>query len=140
MHALKADASLPGSVLGDLPELPEELGDAMTCLAEAELDAGRLETARAILEGVVVATPEAPRGWILLSRTHRRLGQPLAARFCAEVALRLVPEDGEARLARVESLLALPGDRAGVRTELAELVADGEVGARAQALLGALGE
>ena len=126
--------------LAELPELPGDVEDVIACLAAAELDAGRLESARAILEGMVVASPEEPRGWTLLSRTHRRLGQPLAARFCAEVALRLAPGDPEARLARVESLLALPEERAAARGELATLGSDGGVGARARALLGALGE
>jgi hypothetical protein len=139
MTALKLVAS-PEKIPGTQEALPAEAGDVITCLAEAELEAGRLDSARAILEGLVVASPEEPRGWVLLSRTHRRLAQPLAARFCAEVALRLAPADGEARLARAESLLALPGERAEVRAELAALAADGQVGGRAQALLGALGE
>jgi len=143
MNALAKKTTQEAPAAGDppdVPELPEDMEDVIACLAAAELDAGRLESARAILEGMVVASPQEPRGWTLLSRTHRRLGQPLAARFCAEVALRVGPGNSEARLARVESLLALPEERAGARGELAALANDGEVGARARALLGALGE
>jgi len=140
MNPLAMKTSHQGPAAGELPDLPADVEDVIACLAAAELDAGRLESARAILEGMVVASPEEPRGWMLLSRTHRRLGQPLAARFCAEVALRLAPGDVEARLARVESLLALPQERAGARGDLAALAGDAEVGERARALLGALGE
>ncbi|HET7825101.1 MAG TPA: hypothetical protein VFK90_07190, partial [Anaeromyxobacter sp.] len=65
---------------------------------------------------------------------------PLAARFCAEVSLRLAPGDGDARLARAESLLAQPEERDAARAELAALAEDSDpgVGARARALLGAL--
>ena len=41
-----------------------------------------------ILEGLVVTNHEDAGAWALLSQAHRRLGQPLAARFCAEVARR----------------------------------------------------
>ena len=123
-----------------LKGLPDEIGDAITCLAEAELEAGRLDTARALLEGLVVASHDAASAWALLSRTHRRLGQPLAARFCAEVAARLAPEDPEVRLVRAEAQLALPAERAeGVRA-LGPLAGEGAVGTRARALLTALGE
>ncbi|MFT3915614.1 MAG: tetratricopeptide repeat protein [Anaeromyxobacteraceae bacterium] len=118
--------------------LPPEVGDAIAALAEAELAAGRLETARALLEGLVVTSPEDPGGWALLSRTHRRLGQPLAARFCAEVALKLDPASGEAGLARAESLLALPDAREEGARALEALRAHPTAGPRACALLGAL--
>jgi len=120
--------------------LPDVLGDAITCLAGAEIEAGRLDTARALLEGLVVADHAAPAAWALLSRTHRRLGQPLAARFCAEVASRLAPDDPEVRLARAEAQLAVPGERAEGKRALAPLAGEGAVGTRARALLAALGE
>jgi predicted Zn-dependent protease len=123
-----------------LPGLPVEIGDAITCLAEAELAADRPDSARALLDGLVVAHEDAPTAWALLSRTHRKLGQPLAARFCAEVALRLAPANPEVRLAHAESQLALPAERADGRRALGPLAADGEVGPRARALLSALGE
>jgi predicted Zn-dependent protease len=135
--ALPSPAAAPELLAGGLPA---DVGDAMTCLAAAELDAGRADVARVILEGLVVASPGEPAGWTLLSRTHRRLSQPLAARFCAEVALRLAPGDAEARLARAECLLGVPSERAGARSELAALAADPAVGDRARALLAALGE
>lgn len=117
-----------------------ELGDAIAALAEAELEAGRAEVARAILEGLVVTNHEDAGAWALLSTAHRKLGQPLAARFCAEVAARLAPGDPWARLARAESLLGLPEGREAARAELAGLVSDAEVGDRARALQGALGQ
>ena len=118
--------------------LPAEVGDAIAALAEAELGAGRLDTARALLEGLVVTSPEDPEGWALLSRVHRRLGQPLAARFCAEVAVKLAPTSAEAGLAQAESLLATPEARGeGVRA-LEALRDHPGAGPRARALLAAL--
>ncbi len=117
-----------------------ELGDAIACLAEAELEAGRPEIARAILEGLVVTNHRDADAWALLSSAHRRLGQPLAARFCAEVAARLAPGDSWVRLVLAESLLGLPEERARARSELASLAGDEDAGPRARALLAALGE
>jgi tetratricopeptide (TPR) repeat protein len=136
------EAIAPGRTLAQEQGIPQEIGDAIACLAEAELGAGRVDTARAILEGLVVTNHLDPAAWALLSRAHRRLGQPLAARFCAEVAARLAPADLQVRLVRVESLLAVPEERAAARVELGALAAaeDAEVGARARALLGALSE
>lgn len=127
-----------GHTLAEEQGITQEIGDAIACLAEAELEAGRLETARAILEGLVVTNHLDADAWALLSRAHRRLGQPLAARFCAEVASKLAPADAHVRLARVESLLAVPEEREGVRSELDALAGDVEVGGRARALLAAL--
>lgn len=129
-----------GRTLAQEQGIPQEIGDAIACLAEAELEAGRVDTARAILEGLVVTNHLDPGAWALLSRAHRRLGQPLAARFCAEVAARLAPADPQVRLVRAESLLAVPAERGAARQELGALAAseDAEVGARARALLGAL--
>jgi tetratricopeptide (TPR) repeat protein len=128
-----------GRTLAELQGITREIGDAIACLAEAELGAGRVETARAILEGLVVTNHQDACAWALLSRAHRRLGNPLAARFCAEVAAKLAPADARVRLTRAESLLALGEDREAARGELSALADDAEVGARARALLGALG-
>ena len=128
-----------GATLAEIQGIPQEIGDAIACLAEAELEAGRVETARAILEGLVVTNHEDAGAWALLSQAHRRLGQPFAARFCAEVAATLAPEDPFARLTRAESLLAMPGaEREEACSELRSVADDPEVGARARALLGAL--
>jgi Flp pilus assembly protein TadD len=134
------DAMERGRTLAEEQGITQELGDAIACLAEAELEAGRLEIARAVLEGLVITNHRDAGAWALLSRTHRRLGEPLAARFCAEVGAKLAPADPHVRLARAESLLALPEERAAARAELRELAEGGHpmVGRRAQALLDAL--
>jgi predicted Zn-dependent protease len=129
-----------GATLAEVQGMTAEIGDAIAALAEAELEAGRVETARAILEGLVVTNHLDPCAWALLATAHRRLNQPLAARFCAEVAAKLAPDDPFVRLARAEALLAWGGDRAAARTELSAVAADPELGDRARALLGALGE
>jgi predicted Zn-dependent protease len=128
-----------GGTLAEAQGITPEMGDAIAALAEAELEAGRVDTARAILEGLVATNHLDPGAWALLSRAHRRLGQPLAARFCAEVAVRLAPADPVVRLARAESFLASAGDREAGRAELGRLAADERVGDRASALLAALG-
>jgi hypothetical protein len=129
-----------GRTLAEEQGITPDIGDAIACLAEAELQAGRIETARAILEGLVVTNHLDAGAWALLSRAHRRLAQPLAARFCAEVAAKLAPADPGVRLARAEALLALPDERDAAREELGALALGGDaaVGARARALLGAL--
>lgn len=131
-----------GRTLAEVQGITQEIGDAIACLAEAELEAGRVETARAILEGLVVTNHQDAGAWALLSRAHRRLGQPLAARFCAEVAAKLAPVDPAVRLARAESLLARGEERAAARAELVALASGGDpaIGPRARALLGALGD
>jgi hypothetical protein len=136
------DAMKLGPTLAEEQGITQELGDAIACLAEAELEAGRLEIARAVLEGLVITNHRDAGAWALLSRTHRRLGEPLAARFCAEVGARLAPADLHVRLARAESLLALPDEREAARAELGELAEGGHpvVSRRAQALLDALRE
>lgn len=126
--------------LAELQGMTAELGEAILRLAEDELEAGRLSQARTILEGMVVTNHRDADAWALLSVAHRRLGQPLAARFCAEVATRLAPGDPWIRLARAESLLGLPGPHAEARSELAALAPDAVVGARARSLLSALGQ
>jgi hypothetical protein len=133
------DALDDARTLAQVQGITAEMGDAISALAEAELEEGRPEIARAILEGLVVTNQLDSGAWSLLSRAHRRLGKPLAARFCAEVAVRLAPGDGFARLSRAESLLASAADRGEGRAELARLAADPSVGERAAALLAALG-
>jgi hypothetical protein len=127
-----------GATLAEMQGVTQEMGDAIAALAEAELFAGRIEIARAILEGLVVTDPRDAGAWTLLSRAHRRLAQPLAARFCAEVALNIAPADPHARLARAESWLAMPGEQARAREDLLAISGDVLVGPRARALLGAL--
>ncbi len=135
-----AEALSEGRTLAEVQGITREMGDAIAALAEAELEAGRVETARAILEGLVVTNHLDAGAWALLSRAHRKLRQPLAARFCAEVAAKLAPADPAVRLARAESLLGSEADRADGRAELLRLARDEQVGARATALLAALGE
>jgi hypothetical protein len=130
-----------GRTLAEEQGITAEIGDAIARLAEAELEAGRVEIARAILEGLVVTNHRDAGAWCLLSRAHRRLGSPLAARFCAEVAATLAPGDPAVRLVRVECLLAVAAEREAARAELGAIAADGDPAAapRARALLSALG-
>jgi thioredoxin-like negative regulator of GroEL len=134
------DVLASGRTLAEEQGITQEIGDAIACLAEAELEAGRTEIARAILEGLVVTNHQDAGAWALLSRAHRKLANPLAARFCAEVSVKLAPADPHARLARAESLLARPEERDEARAELAALASgsDPGVGPRARALLDAL--
>ena len=136
------EAGRHGRTLAEEQGITQEIGDAIACLAEAELEAGRIDIARAILEGLVVTNHRDAGAWALLSRAHRKLANPLAARFCAEVSVRLAPGDPVARLARAESLLARPEEREDARAELTTLAGDPdpEVGPRARVLLGALGQ
>jgi len=133
------DALDDARTLAEVQGITSEMGDAIAALAEAELEEGRPEIARAILEGLVVTNHLDAGAWSLLSRAHRRLAQPLAARFCAEVAVRLAPGDPFARLARVEALVASGRDRSEGRAELLRLAGEPPVAARASALLAALG-
>jgi predicted Zn-dependent protease len=129
-----------GETLAEIQGFPAEVGDALAEMALREMEAGRLESARTILEGLVVTNHRDAGAWALLSGAHRRLGQALAARFCAEVAVHLAPDDPVARLARAESLLVFPEDRDEARAALAGLADAGEgVGDRARALAAALG-
>lgn len=134
------DAVDDARTLAEVQGITREMGDAIAALAEAELEAGRADAARAILDGLVVTNHLDARAWALLSRAHRRLRQPLAARFCAEVGAKLAPDDPAVRLVRAESLLATAGERDAGRAELSRLTSDEEVGARARALLAALPE
>ena len=88
-----------GRTLAEEQGITEEIGDAVASAAEAELEGGRIDSARSILEGLVLTNHRDAGAWALLSRAHRRQGRILAARFCAEVAVRLAPDDPEARLA-----------------------------------------
>jgi len=117
-----------------------ELAEAICGVALEELEASRPDPARVILEGLVVSNPRDWRAWGLLARAHRALGQPLAARFCAEVTGSLQPDEPAARLAQAEGLLAFPGDHGKAR-ELLQSVAGSpaEEGLRARALLAAIG-
>jgi predicted Zn-dependent protease len=109
-------------------------------LAARELEAGRLDSAHAILEGLAIANPRDPAAWCLLALVERRRGRILPARLCAEAAWTLAPDDPQVRLVRAEVLLAVPPEREEGRRQLAELCADsGHVGERARALVGALG-
>lgn len=145
MERIDATQGTDGRV-GRTPTLAEaqgmtpELGDAIAGLAEAELAAGRAEVARALLEGLIVTNHEDAAAWALLASAHRKLGQPLAARFCAGVAVKLAPADPWVRLTQAETLLASPDGAEAGREALAGLVADAEVGGRARALRDALPE
>ena len=136
------DAVQEGRTLAEVQGIPQEIGDVITALAEAELEAGRVDVARAILEGLVVTNHRDAGAWTLLSLAHRRLANPLAARFCAEVAAKLAPEDPQVRLVRAETLLAVPEEREAARRELGALAGsdDAAVARRARALGEALAE
>jgi predicted Zn-dependent protease len=129
-----------GRTLAEIYGLTAELGRAMAEAAARELEAGRLDAAHALLEGLAVANPHDPAAWSLLALVERRRGRLLAARLCAETALRLAPADLQVRLVRAEVLLATPEERSMGRAEIAALAAaDGHVGDRARRLLDALG-
>jgi cytochrome c-type biogenesis protein CcmH/NrfG len=129
-----------GTTLAETQGMTQELGRALAKMAGDELAAGRIQTARQILEGLAVTNPHDPAAWAMLAHVERRRGRLLAARVCAETAYRLSPEDAQVRLVRAEVLLSSPDERQRARVELAELrSAPGEVAARASALLTALG-
>ena len=134
------EATQEAGTLAEALGMTEELAGAIARVAEDELEAGRADPARVILEGLVVANPRASGAWLLLARTHRALGQPLAARFCAEVAGTLDPGAPATRLGRAEGLLPFPEERAQARAILAELAEEPcEEGGRARTLLAAIG-
>jgi len=129
-----------GFTLAEAVGLTEELGEAVWRIADAELGAGRAGAARIILEGLVVANPRDAAGWTLLARAHRALRQPLASRFCAEVAARLAPDDATARLLQAEARLLVEEERpAAIETLRALASAPPPDGERARALLAAIG-
>lgn len=130
-----AEAGTLAQALG----LTAEVAQGIARVAEDELLAGRPDPARVILEGLVVANPSDAEAWVLLARAHRALGQPLAARFCAEVAGTLAPQEPSSRLARAEGLLPFPEEHGQARALLEGLAKEaGWEGERARALLGAL--
>ena len=130
-----------GRTLGEIYGITAEIGRAIAELAARELEAGRLESAHAILEGLAVANPHDAAAWCLLALVERRRGRLLAARLCAETARRLAPDDLQVRLVRAEVLLATPSERQDGRTELEALAAaEGHVGERARALRAAMAE
>ena len=134
------DEVASGTTLAEVQGMTEELGRAAARMAGEELEAGRLETAREILEGLAVTNPYDPAPWAMLALLARRRGRLLAARVCAETAYRLAPEDAQVRLVRAEVLLCDPAERARARVELSGLAgAEEQVAARARALLTALG-
>jgi predicted Zn-dependent protease len=137
-----------GRTLAEIQGMPAELGAVMATLAAREAAGGDLEVARGILEGLVVTNPKDALAWALLSQVERRRGEPYAAVLCAEAAWRLAPDDRQVRLARAESLLAVPAQagtggaarREAAREGLLSLQQGGDdVARRAGALLRALG-
>jgi predicted Zn-dependent protease len=134
------DELASGTTLAESQGWSEELGRAAAELAGREIEAGRLDTARQIVEGLAVTNPHDPAPWAMLALIQRRRGKVLAARVCAETAYHLAPADAQVRLVRAEVLLCTPDDRPRARAELAALVpGGGEVAERARALLIALG-
>jgi predicted Zn-dependent protease len=126
--------------LAELMGMTEELAGAILAIAEGELEAGRVQSARTILEGMLEANPRDAAGWVLLARVHRSLRQPLAARFSAEVAARLEPASPATRLARAEGLLPFESERPAALELLRSLAGTGgPEAARAEALLAAIG-
>jgi len=129
-----------GRTLAEEQGMTAEMGEAIVRIAGAELEAGRLDAARTILEGLAVTNPHDPAAWAMLSQVLRRQRKMLGARICAEAAVRLAPGEEQVRLVRAEALLGNPEETSEARAELASLAgAEGRVGERARALLGALG-
>jgi predicted Zn-dependent protease len=130
-----------GRTLAEIQGLTEELGAAIGDIAAREIRTGRLQDARAILEGLLLTNPRDALAWALLSQVERLRGEDGGAYLCAEAAARLAPADPQVRLARAEAHLATPGRREeGVAALRALRPERGAVGARAGALLRALGE
>jgi cytochrome c-type biogenesis protein CcmH/NrfG len=130
-----------GRTLAEEQGMTAELGRAIARAAAGEVEAGRIETALEILQGLAVTNPYDPGTWTMLAVIERRRGKLLPARVCAETAYRLAPDDPHVRLVRAEVLLCTPAERPRAAAELRELLpAGGPVEARARALLTALGE
>jgi len=126
--------------LAELMGMTDEIGEAILAIAEGELRDGRVDAARTILEGQVAANPKDPAAWVLLSRVHRVLREPLAARFCAELAWKLEPGSPATRLVRAEGLLPFESERPAALELLQGLLGGGSPEAeRAAALLAAIG-
>ncbi len=130
-----------GRTLAEAMGMTAELGCAVTRLAGAELEAGRLDTAEAILEGLAIVNPRDPMPWAMLAQVARRQGKVWAAYLCAEAAARLAPHDVQVRLVHAEALLGIPEEAARGREALRALAgAGGAAAERARALLQALGQ
>jgi Flp pilus assembly protein TadD len=130
-----------GATFAEILEVPQEVKELVASVAAAALEAGRVEEAEKVLEGLVAIHPRDPSAWALLARAHLRTGKELAARFAAEVGRQLAPNDPGVRLAHAEVLLgASDGRGAAVETLRALRTAPGPFGERARALLTALGE
>ena len=137
---ITVDELASGTTLAEVQGWSEELARAAAELSGKELEAGRLDSARQILEGLAVTNPHDPAPWAMLALIQRRRGKVLAARVCAETAYSLAPGDAQVRLVRAEVLLCVPQDRSRASAELAALIpGGGEVAERARALLTALG-
>ncbi len=129
-----------GRTLAEEQGMTEEIGSAVARLAAEEMTAGRLDTARALLEGLAVTNPKDPAAWAMLAQVERRQGRSWTAYLCAETAARLAPEDEQVRLVRAEVLLAIPEQAAAARAELSGLAGlKGAIAERARGLLAALG-
>lgn len=129
-----------GTTLAEEQGMTEELGRALAQIASEELAAGRLDSARHLLEGLAVTNPYDQAAWAMLALVERRRGRLIAARVCAEAAHLLAPADEQVRLVRAEVMLLSAEERPQATAELAELgSAHGDVGGRARALLTALG-
>jgi predicted Zn-dependent protease len=130
-----------GATVAELLEMPAEVKDLVRGVAAAALEGGRAAEAEKVLEGLVAIHPRDPANWALLARAHLRTGKELAARFAAEVGRQLAPDDPAVRLAHAEVLLGAAESRSAAVESLRGLGGcDGAVGARATALLAALGE
>ena len=127
--------------LAEAQGMTAELGRAIAGIANEELEAGRLETAREILQGLAVSNPYDAASWMMLAVLERRRGKLPIARICAETAYRLAPRDAQVRLVRAEVLLCTPPERPRAVAELRCLAdLEGLIGARARALLAAAGD
>jgi thioredoxin-like negative regulator of GroEL len=134
------DDLLAGKTFAESLGITSDMGRAVAALATSELNAGRVETAHDLLEGLALTNPHDAGTWCLLALVERRRDRSFAAAFCADVAARLSPDDPQVRLVRAEVRLALPAFREEALDALRALVtADGHVGQRARALLAALG-
>ena len=132
---------LSGKTFAESLGITGDMGRAVSGLAVRELAAGRLDVAYDLLEGLVLTNPHDAAGWCLLALVERRRGRAFAAAYCAEVAARLAPGDPQVKLVRAEVRLATPELRDEARAALRALTTtEGQVGARARALLTALGE
>jgi predicted Zn-dependent protease len=128
------------TTLAEAEGMTSELGEAILSMAAAELEAGRLERAAILLEGLAVANPFEPEAWALLAQVHRRADRRRAARACAEVAVQLAPGQLAVKLVRAEVLLGDAAEAAQARTDLTAVAAGpGAAAQRARMLLRGLG-